>query len=78
MDTDILGVQLGFHTVLVLSGGMSRADLHRYAYHPELVVDSIADLHQLLEKRRWQPWWKPGAHLPRPQAQPPQRHEAAA
>jgi NagD protein len=78
MDTDILGgVQLGYHTVLVLSGGTSRADLDRYAYHPELVVDSIADLHQLLEKRRWQPWWMPGT-LPRPQVQPPQGHEAAA
>src|SRR5688500_5555451 len=74
MDTDILGgVQLGFHTVLVLSGGPSRADLNRYAYHPEIVVDSIADLHQLLEKRRWQPWWTPGAQLPRVPAQ-----EAAA
>ena len=64
MDTDILGgVQLGFHTVLVLSGGTSRADLHRYAYRPELVIDSIADLYQLLEKRRWQPWWLGGAQL---------------
>ena len=33
METDILGgVQLGYHTVLVLSGGTDRDDLPRYAY----------------------------------------------
>ncbi len=53
MDTDILGgVQLGFRTVLVLSGGTRREDLTRYAYRPDLVVDSIADLHhaQLMQE----------------------------
>ncbi len=41
METDILGgVQLGFHTVLVLSGGTTRDDLPRYAYRPEVVVAS--------------------------------------
>jgi NagD protein len=45
MDTDILGgVQLGCRTVLVLSGGTRREDLRHYAYRPDLVVDSIADL----------------------------------
>src|SRR5262249_24596788 len=45
MDTDILGgVQLGFKTILVLSGGTSRDDLARYAYRPDQIVDSIADL----------------------------------
>jgi NagD protein len=45
MDTDILGgVQMGYHTVLVLSGTTSRDDLVRYAFRPDLVVDSIADL----------------------------------
>src|SRR5262249_39659939 len=45
METDILGgVQLGFRTVLVLSGGTRREDLDRYAYQPDRVVDSIADL----------------------------------
>jgi NagD protein len=64
METDILGgVQLGFHTVLVLTGGTRRQDLEHFAYHPELVVDSIAELHKLLEERRWQPWW-----LPKPRA----------
>ena len=45
METDILGgVSLGYRTVLVLSGGTKREDLDRYAYRPDLVVDSIADL----------------------------------
>jgi NagD protein len=45
METDILGgVQLGYRTILVLSGGTSRDDLDRFAYRPDRVVDSIADL----------------------------------
>jgi NagD protein len=45
METDILGgVQLGFRTVLVLSGGTRREDLARYAYKPDVVVESLADL----------------------------------
>jgi NagD protein len=45
METDILGgVQLGCKTVLVLSGATRREDLRLYAYRPDLVVDSIADL----------------------------------
>ncbi|MBL9124186.1 MAG: HAD family hydrolase [Planctomycetaceae bacterium] len=47
METDILGgVQMGYRTILVLSGGTQREDLVRYAYRPDLVVDSIADLCQ--------------------------------
>src|SRR5947209_7097199 len=39
METDILGgVQLGFRTVLVLSGGTCRDDLARYAYRPDKIV----------------------------------------
>ena len=45
METDILGgVQLGYRTILVLSGGTCREDLTRYAYRPDIVVDSVADL----------------------------------
>jgi NagD protein len=45
METDILGgVQLGYRTILVLSGGTSRADLDAFAYRPDLVVESIAEL----------------------------------
>ena len=46
METDILGgVQLGFRTILVLSGGTRREDLTRYTYRPDKIVGSIADLH---------------------------------
>jgi NagD protein len=45
METDILGgVQMGYRTVLVLSGGTRREDLTRYAFRPDLVVDSLANL----------------------------------
>lgn len=45
METDILGgVQLGYRTVLVLSGGTRRDDLPRYAYRPDVILDSVADL----------------------------------
>ena len=45
METDILGgVQLGFKTILVLSGGTRREDLRRYAYRPDCVVESLAEL----------------------------------
>ena len=45
METDILGgVSMGYRTVLVLSGGTERNALARYAYRPDFVVDSIAEL----------------------------------
>lgn len=45
METDILGgTQLGFHTVLVLSGGTRAEDLPRYPYQPDVVVQSIGEL----------------------------------
>ncbi len=45
METDILGgVQMGYRTVLVLSGGTKREHLASYAYQPDLIVDSVADL----------------------------------
>jgi len=45
METDILGgVQMGYRTVLVLSGGTCREDLANFAYTPDVIVDSIADL----------------------------------
>jgi NagD protein len=46
METDILGgVQLGYRTVLVLSGGTRREDLARFAYRPDRIVESVADIH---------------------------------
>jgi NagD protein len=45
METDILGgVNMGYRTVLVLSGGTRKEDLRHYAYQPDLVVNSVADL----------------------------------
>jgi NagD protein len=45
METDIIGgVQLGYHTALVLTGSTKRSDLTRYAYQPDLIFDSIADI----------------------------------
>lgn len=42
METDIIGgVQLGYKTVLVLSGGTRREDLQRYAYAADLVIESL-------------------------------------
>src|SRR5436305_7163078 len=59
METDILGgVQLGFHTVLVLSGGTRPEDLGRYAYRPEVVVDSLAEFSELLAGADWRPPWR--------------------
>ena len=59
METDILGgVQLGFHTVLVLSGGTRSDDLPRFAYRPELVVESLGELADLLNEHEWRPPWQ--------------------
>ena len=59
METDILGaVQLGFHSVLVLSGGTKLEDLPRYAYRPVVVVDSLAELADRMECHGWRPSWR--------------------
>ena len=59
METDILGgAQLGFHTVLVLSGGTKAEDLPRYAYRPDLVVPSIAQLADIMDENGWCPPWR--------------------
>jgi NagD protein len=74
METDILGgVQLGFHTVLVLSGGTRPEDLQRYAYRPDVVVGSLAELAALLEETAGRPPWHApaggrGGHEKRPLA----------
>lgn len=45
MYTDILGgVEMGYRTVLVLSGHTTRPDAERYAYRPDLVVGSAAEI----------------------------------
>ncbi len=50
METDILGgVEMGYNTILVLSGGTKREDLANFAYQPGRIVDSIADLCEAIE-----------------------------
>lgn len=45
METDIQGgVQMGYETILVLTGNTRRSDLARYAFYPTHIVDSIADV----------------------------------
>jgi NagD protein len=62
METDILGgVQLGYHTVLVLSGGTREEDLKRYAYRPEVVVASLAEFTEMLAENDWRPPWDSSA-----------------
>jgi NagD protein len=53
MDTDIQGgVQMGYKTILVMSGVSKKEDLNNYAFRPDLVVDSVADIELPLK------WWK--------------------
>jgi NagD protein len=45
METDIIGGnQLGFRTILVLSGGTKRQDLQKFAFSPDVVINSVADI----------------------------------
>jgi len=45
METDILGgVQMGYRTILVLTGSTRAEDLHKYGYQPDMIVDSVANL----------------------------------
>jgi NagD protein len=45
METDILGgLKMGYGSILVLSGGACRENLRRFAYSPDRIVDSVADL----------------------------------
>jgi NagD protein len=52
MDTDIQGgVQMGYKTILTLSGVSRKEELHHYAFKPDLVVDSVRDISFPLK------WW---------------------
>ena len=49
METDILGgVGLGYRTILVMSGGTTSEDLQDFAYSPDLVLNSVADIPEIL------------------------------
>jgi NagD protein len=65
METDILGgVQLGYKTVLVLSGSTRQSDLIRYAYRPDKIVESIADLDHDALVEEFAPVVSPAGHPP--------------
>jgi len=52
MDTDIQGgVQMGYKTILVLSGITKKEDLIKYAFKPDMVVESVNEIKLPL------PWW---------------------
>ncbi len=45
MDTDILGsIQMGYNTILTLSGVSKKKDLINYAFTPDMIIESLAEL----------------------------------
>jgi NagD protein len=45
MDTDVVaGLEAGLHTILVLTGVTTAAEVERFPYRPSRIVDSVADL----------------------------------
>jgi NagD protein len=49
MDTDVVaGMEAGLETFLVLTGSTSRQDVLRYPFRPSHIMDSIADLIELV------------------------------
>lgn len=49
MDTDIVaGIEAGLLTYLVLTGSTSKDEIERFPYRPNHVVDSVADLVELV------------------------------
>jgi 4-nitrophenyl phosphatase len=50
METDILFAKnTGIRSVLVLTGATSTEDLPKHSYSPDFILDSIADLRQLMD-----------------------------
>jgi len=53
LATDIQGgVQVGYHTILTLTGMSKKEQIKDFPFKPDMVIDSIADLDIPL------PWWK--------------------
>lgn len=45
MDTDIVaGIEAGLHTILVLTGISDQAEIDRFPFRPDEIIDSVADL----------------------------------
>jgi NagD protein len=50
MDTDVVaGMEAGLHTILVLTGVTRAAEVERFPYRPSQIVESIADVLDLVE-----------------------------
>ncbi len=50
MDTDVVaGMEAGLETYLVLTGSTARADVDRFPYRPSHILDSVADLVDLVQ-----------------------------
>nr|WP_281057900.1 HAD hydrolase-like protein [Mesorhizobium sp. M7A.F.Ca.MR.245.00.0.0] len=51
MDTDVVaGLESGLKTALVLTGVSTRADMERFPFRPDHVIESLADLGEILMK----------------------------
>ena len=49
MDTDVVaGIEAGLETVLVLSGSTAASDVARFPFRPSRILDSIADVIELI------------------------------
>ncbi|MEO7146630.1 MAG: HAD hydrolase-like protein, partial [Terrimesophilobacter sp.] len=45
MDTDIVaGIEAGLHTILVLTGISDRAEVERYPFRPDEILDGVHNL----------------------------------
>ncbi|GAB2863553.1 HAD-IIA family hydrolase [Actinocorallia aurea] len=50
MDTDVVaGMEAGLETILVLTGVTRQHEIERFPYRPSRIVDSVADLMDLIE-----------------------------
>ena len=51
MDTDVIsGLEAGLRTILVLTGSTRPDQVERFPYRPTRIVDSIADVVDLVEE----------------------------
>lgn len=51
MDTDVVaGLESGLKTALVLTGVSTRADMERFPFRPDHVIERLADLGEILMK----------------------------
>ncbi|HWS51885.1 MAG TPA: HAD hydrolase-like protein, partial [Microbacterium sp.] len=40
----VAGIEAGLHTILVLTGISDQAEIEKYPFRPDEIVDSVADL----------------------------------